>query len=225
MPATISVVIPVFNGRRFLADAIATARQQTLPPAEIIVVDDGSTDESADVARQFSDVRCFSQKNLGPAAARNRGAAESHGEHLAFLDQDDLWDPRKLEIQSDLLGRHPDCFGCITDVHTEVVEGSPPPPWLDRKLLEQDWPGWLPSALTVRREPFLRTGGFDTSLREGDTEWFAAVRAAGLEVRRIPLTLTIWRVHESNFSRDRQLIRQRLLRLCRREVARRGLRP
>src|SRR5690348_12724766 len=96
----ISVIIPTYNHARFLAAAIDSALSQTLKPTEVIVVDDGSTDETSSVLEAFGDkVRVIRQKNHGVAGARNRGAEMAAGEYLAFLDADDVWLPRKLEMQ------------------------------------------------------------------------------------------------------------------------------
>ena len=99
-PEPISVVIPVFNGERFLAEAIESVAAQTLPPEEIIIVDDGSTDASPAIAGSFSKVRLIRQPNTGGAAARNAGIGAARSDLVAFLDQDDLWAPRKLELQA-----------------------------------------------------------------------------------------------------------------------------
>ncbi|MHB8974346.1 MAG: glycosyltransferase family 2 protein [Pirellulaceae bacterium] len=111
---TVSVVIPCYNRACFIAEAIQSALRQTHPPLEVIVVDDGSTDQSADVAAAFGPpVRVISQINQGPSAARNRGIAEARGEWIAFLDSDDLWEPQKLSLQMDAI-----CDGTVAS-HTE----------------------------------------------------------------------------------------------------------
>src|SRR5688572_22302626 len=100
MPQTVSVVIPTYNYGRFIAVAIESILRQTRPPLEIIVVDDGSTDETASVVESFGDaVKYVRQENAGVCAARNRGAAESRGDVIAFLDSDDSWEPTALERQ------------------------------------------------------------------------------------------------------------------------------
>lgn len=105
----ISVIIPAYNGDRFLAEAIESVLQQTEPDWEIIIVDDGSTDQTASVAQQYGKtVRYFSQTNLGVAASRNLGLAAALGDYIAFLDQDDLFLPHKLAAQGELLDRNPD---------------------------------------------------------------------------------------------------------------------
>ncbi|HEV2720211.1 MAG TPA: glycosyltransferase family A protein [Thermoanaerobaculia bacterium] len=96
----VSVVIPTYNYGRWVAEAIDSALAQTLPPAEVIVVDDGSTDETAAVLAAYGGrIRVIRQQNLGPAMARNAGIAAARFETIAFLDADDLWQPRKLELQ------------------------------------------------------------------------------------------------------------------------------
>src|SRR5690606_28366702 len=96
----VSVIIPVYNGERYLAEAVHSILAQTVPTLEIIVVDDGSTDGTARVAQRFGDAVCYVyQPNRGPAAARNRGLERARGEIVAFLDADDLWREGKLACQ------------------------------------------------------------------------------------------------------------------------------
>jgi len=103
----LSAVVPVYNRAEMLLEALESIRGQTLPPDEIIVVDDGSTDGSALKAATCPGVRVAGQRHLGVAAARNRGIALSRGRLIAFLDADDLWDPKKLKIQKGFMDRHP----------------------------------------------------------------------------------------------------------------------
>ena len=108
----VSVVIPVYNGERFLAQAIESVLGQTWREVEVIVVDDGSSDHSGEIARRFAPVRCLRQDNAGQAAARNRGAAAATGRFLAFLDADDLWLADKLERQLTAFRSAPDWPPC-----------------------------------------------------------------------------------------------------------------
>src|SRR6266513_3016176 len=97
---TVSVIIPTYNCGRFIREAIDSALAQTHAPLEVIVVDDGSTDETAQVLAEYgATIRCIWQENQGVAAARNTGLAAARGEYLAFLDADVIWKPRKLELQ------------------------------------------------------------------------------------------------------------------------------
>jgi len=101
---TISVVIPSYNCAPFLRETVESVLSQTYPPIEILIVDDGSTDGSSDIACEFGDpVRVITQPNSGVSVARNRGIDEAQGEWIAFVDADDLWEPTKLERQMETL--------------------------------------------------------------------------------------------------------------------------
>ena len=110
---TVTVVIPTYNRKGLLPRALTSVARQTRPPDEVIVVDDGSTDDTEGlVRREFPDVRYLQQENRGVAAARNRGIREAKGEWLAFLDSDDEWLPQKLTRQLDELREQPEFLLC-----------------------------------------------------------------------------------------------------------------
>lgn len=112
----VSVIIPTHNRRALLERALASVLAQTQPPAEMIVIDDGSSDGTDTVVQaRFPGVRYVWQPNRGVASARNRGMQEAHGEWFAFLDSDDEWQPRKLERQRQALAGAPDLLLCHTD--------------------------------------------------------------------------------------------------------------
>jgi glycosyltransferase involved in cell wall biosynthesis len=127
----VSVVIPAFNAERFLGEALASVRAQTYRQIEIIIVDDGSQDGTAEMIRALADesgdipIRGFFQKNAGPACARNRGIEEARGAYTAFLDADDRWDPRKLEAQISLLESKPSVSLCTTGWRVINESGGP----------------------------------------------------------------------------------------------------
>jgi glycosyltransferase involved in cell wall biosynthesis len=109
--ASISVIIPAYNADRFLAETLTSVLSQTVPPLEVLVIDDGSTDATADVARGFgSRVTLIQQPNSGESVARNRAIAAASGEWIAFCDADDLWVPHKLERQCAALDSRPDAL-------------------------------------------------------------------------------------------------------------------
>ena len=100
----VSVIVPVYNGEDFLVDALASIRQQDYCPLEIVIVNDGSTDGTVELAATLGqDINWIQQQNNGPSAARNAGLATARGEFIAFLDADDLWPPGKLQAQVELL--------------------------------------------------------------------------------------------------------------------------
>src|SRR5439155_16624014 len=113
----ISCIIPVFNGEKYLAEALDSIRAQTYRPIEIIVVDDGSTDGTRELVASYGDqVRYLWQPNSGPATDRNQGLSAASGEFVAFLDADDLWHPEKLERQMARFDARPDLDVCVAHV-------------------------------------------------------------------------------------------------------------
>jgi len=111
----ISVIIPTFNRAWALAKAIDSVLAQTLPPGEIIVVDDGSTDETPELLAAYGDsIRVLTQSNHGVSAARNFGIRQSRGEYIALLDSDDQWEPGKLACQAAFFSTHPGALVCQT---------------------------------------------------------------------------------------------------------------
>ena len=129
------VIIPAYNADQFIAQAIQSVLNQTYGSYEIIVVDDGSTDQTKDVLKGFDGrIHCIHQgKNLGPSAARNVGIEIAQGKYICFLDADDLWTPDKLEAQIDFLGRHPDIAFVFSD-HQNFKSGDVAPrSYLDEK--------------------------------------------------------------------------------------------
>ena len=112
----ISVVIPVYNGSRHLRTCINSALNQTYPMVEIVAVNDGSSDNSMEILKSYGDrIRVIDQANSGPAIARNNGVKTCHGELVAFLDQDDVWDNIKLERQAALLMHHSEALATYCD--------------------------------------------------------------------------------------------------------------
>lgn len=197
---TVSVIIPVYNGERYLAEAIESVLAQTYRPIEIIVVDDGSTDGSAHIAKGYgSPVRYFFQSNRGTGAARNRGVGLAVGNFLAFLDQDDLWVADKLTVQMEAFSTVSELdlvFGHIKQFHS---------PELDERVKQRIYcptelmPGYSPSAMLIKRDAFLRVGLFDTKWQVGEwVDW--CVRAAELELKAMILPdLVTWRrLHKGN---------------------------
>jgi glycosyltransferase involved in cell wall biosynthesis len=205
----ISVIIPAFNAAVFLAEAIESALGQTLPPREVIVVDDGSTDATAEVAQRFAPrTRYAYQANQGIGAARNLGVALATGELLSFLDADDRWSPDKLALQASALAAESDIdlvFGHVRQVPQErwaELAGRPAPPG------EPVYAGVSAGTLLTRREAFERVGPFRTVGKFGEfLDWYARAQEFGLRHRMLPEVVLWRRLHDSNQGvRERQAL-------------------
>lgn len=174
-PSTVSVVIPSYNYGRYIRRAVQSALEQTRPAIEVIVVDDGSTDDTLAVLADLpSTVRVVTQANRGVSAARNRGIEEATGDLVAFLDADDEWLPDKLERQTQAL-IDSDAPASQTGYQPIDREGQPLgspvsvalPTFLDAVTLRPALTG-LGSTLLARRDLLLALGGFDERLRVGE---------------------------------------------------------
>jgi len=166
----VSVIIPTYNRRDFVREAIASVLAQTYRDFELLVVDDGSNDNTSAAVQEFDGVRYVFQANRGVSAARNRGVALSDGEFLAFLDSDDLWQPRKLAYQVAFFAAHADARICQTEEIWLRNGVRVNPHNKHRKVGGDIFARSLelclvsPSAVMLRRELFERVGGFDESL-------------------------------------------------------------
>jgi glycosyltransferase involved in cell wall biosynthesis len=214
----VSVVIPAYNAARFLPEAVESVRKQTTPVHEIIVVDDGSTDETEQVVQSLGgDIVYIRQANAGVSAARNRGISEATGEVIAFLDADDLWLPRKVENQTRVFLSNPEVALVATDraeidaqggllldslfkkqgLHEFFSElrGSPIPQALSRLVQVNFIPT---SSVMVRKSVLAQVGVFDTAIRYGeDLELWARI-ASQYALAVLPEVLIRYRQHGNN---------------------------
>jgi len=219
----VSCVIPVYNGERYLAEAIASVLAQTYRPIELIVVDDGSTDGSAEVARSYDEVRYIYQPNRGVAVARNVGVEAARGDFIAFLDQDDVWMPNKLDVQVGYLIERPNIGYVVAKQETFLAEETVKPGWLRGELLEGEQTSFNPSALVVRKSIFERVGGFYSTYRvASDSDWFFRVKDAGVPMAVLDQVLLRKRVHDGNESRRVRLGSAELLEVVGASIRRQG---
>ncbi|MBX6365147.1 MAG: glycosyltransferase family 2 protein, partial [Gemmatimonadetes bacterium] len=221
-----SVVIPAYRSERTIAETLRSILGQTRPAAEIIVVDDGSPDRSAEIAAGFA-VRVVQQENAGPAAARNRGILEARGEWIAFADADDLWEPTKLERQWRAHELCPDAGVISCDfrefreqeivipsffhwehAHYFELERTPLAPGISHLRNFGDAFGraaffLFPSAVLARRDLLLEVGLFDAALRNftEDLDLFYRLLARTSLVT-VEEPLMAYRLHGNNSSRD-----------------------
>ena len=206
----VSVIIPTYNRWPMLRDAVASVLTQTFQNFELIIVDDGSTDETAhELAQYGASLRVVSQHNRGVAAARNSGVRVANGEYIAFLDSDDLWLPKKLEVQTAFMQRNEGINICQTEeiwirrgirVNPRQKHHKPAGnifrPSLDLCLVS-------PSAVMMTRRLFQETGGFDETFRvcEDYDLWLRI--AVNYPVALVPAALVVKRGgHSDQLSRS-----------------------
>lgn len=201
---SISVVIPAWNAARYIGDAVDSILSQSAAPDEIIIVDDGSTDSTAECVRKFgSRVTLIAQPNAGVAAARNRGIAAAQGEAIALLDADDLMAPRRIELQRAVLAQDPDCaiaLGKQLTFRSEQERLALGDSKVDPSTVR---PGYVPSAAMIRAGVFGLVGPFDAALRIGDfLDWIARAKSRGAAIKEMDQVVAYRRLHEGSLSRS-----------------------
>jgi glycosyltransferase involved in cell wall biosynthesis len=196
--APVSVVIPLYNAERYVGEAIESVLAQTVAVAEVIVVDDGSTDRGPDIARRYGPpVRCETLSHAGCGEARNRGVELSRSEWLAFLDADDLWTPAKLERQLEAFREDPSLdmvFGHVQQFRSPELEQTP--------IKFEIAAGVHPGAMLIRRDAFMRVGRFSNAVVAEFFEWFGRAQDAGLRFRMLPDVFMKRRIHATNTVRQ-----------------------
>ena len=210
----VSIIIPVYNSAAYLGDALTSVLRQSYPAVEMIIIDDGSTDNTPAVVAAFQQgaataatnqrgrcIRYCYQPNAGPAAARNHGVAIAKGTLLAFLDADDWWHPEKLQRQIALLAQQP-ALGYVVSHMAVCLEAATTWPHSLNQAHYQDNPiCLLPSALVVRRRSFEQVGPFDERYRySDDADWFLRAKDAAIPFAVAAEPLVYKRIHDHNLS-------------------------
>jgi len=198
MPPLLSVVIPTFNSGHLVTSAVESALAQTVIPEEIIVVDDGSTDDTLErLAPVVGRIRYIRQENQGVSAARNRGVEAADGEFVAFLDADDVWHPRKWELQVQAFEQNPE----LALIGTQAFDWPTPDyPELDgaddAPLTQLSWEDLVvrnylfTSSIVVRRSALTRAGRFDPTIQgpEDRDLWLRVAEGGPIANLELPLT-------------------------------------
>ncbi|MBK8048541.1 MAG: glycosyltransferase [Anaerolineales bacterium] len=232
MPSLVSVIIPVYNGERFVDEAIDSVLAQEYCPVEVIVIDDGSSDGTGRVcARYGAQIRYYVQTNQGAAAARNAGVARARGDYIGFLDADDRWAPKKLTMQMRAFAADPalDVVFChirqvtLDGAETVVVESADGAH--NYRYQVEVVPGIHVDALLLRRAAWMQVGKFDPDKRIGDLiEWYGRALDLGLHMQMLPDVLVARRIHGQNLGIQHHAeARAAYLRTLREMVARRRL--
>jgi glycosyltransferase involved in cell wall biosynthesis len=217
----VSVVIPTYNSAQLVGEALKSVIHQTYSHHEIIVVDDGSTDNTKDVLRLFGDrIQYIHQENLGPSAARNAGIRAAEGEYICFLDADDLWLPTKLEVQVSFMERREDIglvfsdheefdstgvvlesFLAAKSFYSEIISSEP----IKDAFIKLAMENFISTpTVMVRSQCFKKTGLFDETLKSVEDRdlWFRM--SAYFQIACLPVVLCRRRLHGFNISSDQE---------------------
>ena len=220
---SISCIVPVHNGDRYLKRTLESIYSQTVQPIEVVIVDDGSTiDFDLSEYGLKNNLVVLRQDNQGPAAARNYGIQSATGEFVAFLDQDDYWHPQKLERQLKRFQSKPDLEVCCT--HVKLV-------WEAEIKKEQSFyeehpranivPGYTTPTMLAKRAVFDKVGYLNANLTFADAvEWFLRAREVNVSIDLMQDVLLFHRMHEGNLTRQRKASRDEFLSILKQHIHR-----
>lgn len=221
---SVTCIIPTFNSERFVGDAIESVLEQESAPEQIIVVDDGSSDETKTIVRSFGEaIELIEEAHAGVAAARNVGLGRATGVLIAFQDSDDLWPERRMTTLRAAVAEHP-----AADLYVGRIQNFWMPELAHEEASYAGMPfaapleGHLLQGMLIRRTVFDRLGLFDTALRVGsDTDWFMRVRDTGLIEAKVPEVVVKRRLHDGNLTRPDLASRDQLLETMKKSLERR----
>lgn len=223
---SVTAIIPVHNGTNYVSEAIESCFAQTCPLAEIIVVDDGSTDRTAEIVAGLAPrVNLIKQQRGGHGAALTKGIESARSEFVAFLDHDDVWEPEKTALQLRAMEAQPELeavFGHVRQFISTELQAE-----LSAKIQVPDspQPGIQISAMMIRKSAFARLGLFDSGRNAfAFPNWYARAVNLSLKSKMLPETVSRRRIHQTNYTRsDREDYHQELLSFARNAAAmRRG---
>ena len=216
----VSAIIPVYNGELYLREALDSVFAQSYPNLEVILVDDGSTDRTPEIAASYPGLIYIRQENQKDAAARIRGIEAARGSFIAFLDHDDRWALDKIERQIAAFSQNPSLQYAIGQVELFVDPACPPSFAVRKILLEKPHSGYLPGTLMARKELMDRFPINPDYPGATDMDWFFRVREANIPFSNLPHTLLYRRIHGENMSVDQMGQYRNLLSIIKDSVSR-----
>lgn len=212
----VSIIVPVYNGERYVRATLDSLFRQNYPNLELIVVNDGSTDHTQKILQEFGDtIHILSQENKGPAAARNAGIRFAHGEIIGLLDADDLWPEDHLSLMLPLLLQEPLDFVRGTVRYMRMKETG------ETEYTQDIFLDALVGACLYKKSVFETVGLFDEDLRQGeDFDWSMRLTESGCKEKRISHTALLYRRHEHNLTNSEDVMKKGQLAAFRKRVAR-----
>jgi glycosyltransferase involved in cell wall biosynthesis len=216
----VTAIVPVYQGERYLAEALDSVFSQGYDPLEVLVVDDGSTDRSAEIARSYP-VRYVRKAHGGIASTRNAGIEEASGGIVAFLDADDVWLPGGLEKRVAHLVAHPEVGYVLSRMELFIEPGHERPEWIAEQFVGKPLHGLL-QTFVGRRGVFDQVGRFDTHFAVSeDMDWFSRAKDAGVASHMLDDVCARYRLHgESTTQRERGSVMPTLLRAMKASIDR-----
>ncbi len=204
----VTCIIPVFNSEKYIESAIESVLNQTYKNIEIIVIDDGSTDDTPKLIKQYDGkIRYIRQANSGSAAARNLGISNSSGEFIGFLDSDDMWDKNKITLQLECLENNLRTEVCLCNIKIINEKGSRIPD--DNYVIVTPY---SVCSILIKTEAIKKVGYFNNNLKFGeDTDWFMKIKEMEIPVKILKDKLVYARLHKDNLTnsfnvRNREVI-------------------
>jgi glycosyltransferase involved in cell wall biosynthesis len=223
----ISAIVPCYNAARYLEEALRSACDQQPRPIEVIVVDDGSTDESLAIAGRLGPpVMCVHQDHRGISHARNRGLEIARGDVIAFLDADDVWTASSLAARAQVLDSDPS-VDCVTGLVQQFISPELPDEVRARLVCpEEASAARVAGSMLIRRRAFDRIGVFDPTFQVGETiDWVARADAGGVVMRTIDTIVLRRRLHDDNTGVRNAHLRPEYLRVLKASLDRRRASP
>lgn len=221
-PPLVSVIMPVYNAERFVAEAITSVLNQGMDAVEVICVDDGSTDRSAEIIQSFdSRIRYVRQENRGPAAARNKAFSFVNAPFVTFLDNDDVFPDYKLKHQLALFTEDPSLDVVFGKTQYVFLDGSNPERFHFPDQTQTVWNILLGAGL-FRTSVFEQIGLFNEELKIGeDLDWYNRAKEQGVRMRTTDDVMLYYRHHSANYTRDQDLVKSTLLKAIKYSLDRR----
>jgi len=220
----VSVIIPTYNRASLICKAISSVLEQSHPKIEVVIIDDGSTDNTLEIIKKsFGEylnrevkgkyISYYFKENTGISDTRNIGVEKAKGEYIAFVDSDDYWVRDKLKLQLEYLKEHTECQIVFTDWESFMYDEKAIPTPAQQELLDVNFDGCLPT-LCCYKSVFAKYGVFDTRLKTGeDTEWLARLKLCKVPIAVIRQKLYRRLVHDDNITAGTIFTRQLQMRI------------